>query len=67
MGTPKDLAPLDKFKNEVYSVLLRWWEESDLDEIDMGKAMLELVEKFCETTVEFECDFDLDEENEENY
>lgn len=62
---PDDTPPAEKFKNEVYAVLLRWWEESDLDEMDMGQAMLELVEEFCETTVEFECDFDLDEESEE--
>ncbi len=56
---------LDKFKNEVHSVLLRWWEESDLDEIDMGQALLQLVEEFCESSVEFEADFDLDEEEDE--
>lgn len=61
-----DEAPSVKFKNEVRSVLLRWWEESDLDEVDMGQALLELVDEFCETTVEFEADFDLeDEENED--
>ena len=38
-------------------------EESDLDEIDMGQVLLQLVEEFCETSVEFEADFDLDEED----
>lgn len=60
---PDDTSPVDKFKNEIYAVLIRWWEESDLDEMDMGQAMLELVEEFCETSVEFEADFDLDEED----
>ena len=62
---PVDIAPVDKFKNEIYSVLLRWWEESDLDELDMGQAMLDLVDEFCETSVEFEADFNLDEDEEE--
>ena len=60
---PDDSSPVEKFKTEVYSVLLRWWEESDLDEMDMGQAMLDLVEEFCETSEEFEADFDLDEED----
>lgn len=55
----------EKFKNEVHSVLLRWWEESDLDEFDMGQVLLQLVEEFCQTSVEFEADFDLDEDEEE--
>ena len=49
-----------KFKNEVHSVLLRWWEESDLDETDMGEVLLQLVEEFCQSSVIFEADFDLD-------
>lgn len=61
-----DEAPVVKFKNEVRSVLLRWWEESDLDEVDMGQALLELVDEFCETTVEFEADFDLEDEEDED-
>ena len=59
-------SDLDKFKNEVHSVLLRWWEESDLDEIDMGQVLLQLVDEFCETSVEFEADFDLDDDEEES-
>ena len=59
-------ADAEKFKNEVHSVLLRWWEESDLDELDMGQVLLQLVEEFCESSVEFEADFDLDEEEEED-
>ena len=58
-------SDLDKFKNEVHSVLLRWWEESDLDEIDMGQVLLQLVEEFCQSSVIFEADFDLDEDEEE--
>lgn len=59
-------SDLDKFKNEVHSVLLRWWEESDLDEIDMGQVLLQLVEEFCESSVEFEADFNLDDDEEES-
>lgn len=59
-------ADAEKFKNEVHSVLLRWWEESDLDEIDMGQVLLQLVEEFCQSSVEFEADFNLDEEEDED-
>lgn len=58
----KDVPPLEQFKNEVHSVFLRWWEESDLDEKDMALAILQLTEEFCESSIEFEADFDLDDD-----
>ena len=55
-------SPIEQFQKELHSVFLRWWEESDLDEEDMGMAALEVVEEFCSTSVEFEADFELDDE-----
>ena len=53
--------PLEQFKNEIKSVFIRWWEESDLDENDMALAIVEVTEEWCDTSVEFESDIDLDE------
>ena len=54
--------PVVKFQKELHSVFLRWWEESDLDEKDMGWAALQVVDEFCQTGIEFEADFDLDDD-----
>ena len=59
-------APQQQFKNEIHSVLLRWWEESDLDETDMAEALLELVDEFCGEALEFECEFEIDDEEDED-
>ena len=61
---PKQEPPIEKFKNEIKSVFLRWWEESDLDEKDMGYAIIEVTEEFCETSVEFEADFEIEDDDE---
>jgi len=43
------------------SLFVRWWEESDLDEEEMALAAVNVVERFCDTSVEFEADFDVDQ------
>lgn len=58
----KEASPQKQFETELSGVFLRWWEESDLDEEDMAQAAVKVIERFCDTTVEFEADFDLDED-----
>lgn len=54
---------MDQFKNELRSVFKRWYEESDLDFHDMGVIGVELIEELTETTVKFDSDIDLDDED----
>lgn len=54
-----------QFENELSAVFVRWWEESDLDEADMAEIAMLVVDRFCDTDVEFEMDFDLDEIDDE--
>ena len=63
--TAPDEAPVEKFKREVKSVFLRWWEESDLDEIDMGQAMIEVTQEFCSNIVNFKSEIPLDDDEED--
>jgi len=55
-------GPAVQFERELSSVFVRWWEESDLDETDMAGIALGVIERFCDTTVEFDADFDLGDE-----
>ena len=50
------------FKTELLGVFRRWFEESDLDEFRMECAAVEVIEKFCGTTVDFDPDFDIPED-----
>lgn len=58
----KEVSPQKQFENELSALFVRWWEESDLDEEDMAQAAVKVIERFCSTSVEFEADFDLDDE-----
>tara|TARA_A200000113_G_C8771711_1_gene324566 strand:- start:64 stop:246 length:183 start_codon:yes stop_codon:yes gene_type:complete len=58
----KDIGPGQKFEHELSAVFVRWWEESDLDELEMSHIAIGVIERFCDTSVEFEPDFDLDDE-----
>ena len=55
----KDIGPAEKFQNELLSVFMRWWEESDLDELEMSRVAIDVVERFCDTGVGFDSDIDL--------
>lgn len=59
------LTPEQQFDTEISAVFVRWFEESDLTEIQMSQVALEVVERFCDTEIEFEMDFDLEETDEE--
>ena len=64
MTAKKETSPQKQFENEVSALFMRWWEESDLDEEDMAQAAIAVIERFCDTTVEFESDFEWEEEDE---
>ena len=62
MTNEKQRTPAEMFEHELSAVFIRWWEESDLDEAEMAEISLIVVERFCDTTVEFEADFELDDD-----
>ena len=59
------MTPEDQFNTEISAVFIRWFEESDLTEVQMSQIALEVVERFCDTEIEFEMDFDLEETDED--
>jgi hypothetical protein len=62
MTNQPDKGPGQKFEHELSAVFVRWWEESDLDETEMADIAIGVIERFCDTSVEFEPDFDLEDE-----
>ena len=59
------LTPHQQFKNEHRALLNRWLEESDIDDQEMAQIALTDVEEWMdEEVVEFECDMDLDDDEE---
>jgi hypothetical protein len=65
MSEEQNKGPGQMFEHELSAVFVRWWEESDLDETEMAELAIGVIERFCDTSVEFESDFDLDELEEE--
>lgn len=57
------VLPEEQFETELSSVFMRWYEESDLTEVQMAEIAMEVIDRFCDTEIEFEMDFDLDEED----
>ena len=57
--------PEEMLEHELSAVFVRWWEESDLDELQMSQIAIDVIERFCDTTVEFDADFHWDELEEE--
>lgn len=55
--------PGSMFEDELSAVFVRWWEESDMDENEMAQIALTVIERFCDTTVEFEADFELEDDD----
>ena len=59
------LTPHQQFKNEHRALLNRWLEESDIEDQEMAQIALTDVEEWMdEEVVEFECDMDLDDDEE---
>lgn len=65
MSNKQDKGPGQKFEHELSAVFVRWWEESDLDETEMADIAIGVIERFCDTSVEFEADFDLEDVEDE--
>ena len=75
MSTP-DKPPAEKFADEILSVCLRWWEESDLDVDDIYNYAEYAAQCFCkaqdpsfnvteEITEEIVFEFEPEDEEEE--
>jgi len=59
------LTPHQQFKNEHRALLNRWLEESDIDDHEMAQIALTDVEEWMdEEVIEFNCDIDLDDDEE---
>jgi hypothetical protein len=58
-------GPAQQFANELMSVFMRWYEESDLDDDDMANAANFVIHEFCGKNLEFEADFNLNDDEEE--
>ena len=43
-----------QFENELSAVFVRWWEESDLDELEMARIAVIVVDRFCSVDIEYE-------------
>ena len=60
---PNPEGPAEQFANELMSVFMRWYEESDLDDDDMAEAALAVIDQFCGSGVEFDSDINLDDDD----
>jgi hypothetical protein len=59
------LTPHQQFKNEHRALLNRWLEESDIDDQEMAQIALTDVEEWMdEEVVGFDCDMDLEDDEE---
>lgn len=56
-----NLSQEEMFANELSSVFVRWYEESDLDDLSMADVAIGVIERFCGTDIEFEPDFDIED------
>ncbi|MAT87214.1 MAG: hypothetical protein CL532_01505 [Aestuariivita sp.] len=53
--------PAEKqFETELSACFQRWYEESDLDELEMAHIAIAVIERFTDVTVEFDSEIDLD-------
>lgn len=53
----------EMFRHELSAVFVRWWEESDIDDLKMASVAMEVIEVFCGESVEFEADFGSDDDD----
>jgi hypothetical protein len=58
-------GPAQQFANELMSVFMRWYEESDLDDEDMEDTANFVIHQFCGKNLDFKADFNLNDEEEE--
>lgn len=57
-----DKTPKAKFKDEVTALFSRWFEESDLDELEMASVVLEVCNAQTGSMLEFESDIELEDD-----
>ena len=48
------MNPLKQFENELSAVFVRWWEESDIDDLDMARIAVKVVDRFCDIDIEYD-------------
>jgi hypothetical protein len=58
------LSAEEMFEHELSAVFIRWYEESDLDELQMSEVAIGVIERFCDTVIEFDADFGLEDGDE---
>ena len=61
---PNPEGPAEQFANELMSVFIRWYEESDLDDDEMAATAGQVIDQFCGTGVDFESEIPFDDEDE---
>lgn len=59
-------TPEQMFEHELSAVFVRWWEEADMDDSQMAEIAMDVIERFCGESVEFEADFELPDEGDMN-
>ena len=61
------MSPARKqFFNEVLSVFIRWYEESDLDDESMAETASYAVDRFFDIDIAFDADFDPEDGEEDS-
>lgn len=58
------MDPFKQFENELSAVFVRWWEESDIDDLDMARIAVKVVDRFCSIDIEYDSSNDPDFEYE---
>lgn len=48
------MDPFKQFENELSAVFVRWWEESDIDDLDMARIAVKVVDRFCSIDIEYD-------------
>ena len=48
------MDPFKQFENELSAVFGRWWEESDIDDLDMARIAVKVVDRFCSIDIEYD-------------
>ena len=63
------MDPFKQFENELSAVFVRWWEESDIDDLDMARIAVKVVDRFCSIDIEYDSinDLEYEIEFEEDY
>ena len=55
-------TPEQMFEHELSAVFVRWWEEADIDDLQIAEVAMGVIERFCGESVEFDAEFELTDE-----